>query len=328
MVERKSGIVGPVIKSSILLATTLLIINATAQVAPGCFQNPINSGPDPWMVYFDGNYYLSTTQGDAIRIWKASSVAGLKIARPVTVWTDTDPTRSAGIWAPEVHLLSHRWYMYYTATSSDRADDNHRVYVLEGAGATPLGPYKYKARLFNPANDHYAIDPTVFQNEVDGSLYLIWAARPGHVLYIERMANPYTLEGDGVYLPADGFGCAHVREGPEILQRNGRIFLIYSICDTGTPDYKLGMLMADAKFDLLDPHSWKQFPRAVFERDDTNQVFGPGHCGFFKSPDGTEDWIVYHAKSRQSRRYPDPGKTAESLFRPPYESASRAVAKR
>lgn len=287
----------------ILVCAALLSVTATAQVAPGCFQNPINAGPDPWMVFFDGNYYLSTTQGNAIRIWKASSLAGLRVARPVTVWTDTNASRSAGIWAPEVHFLDHRWYLYYTATSSDGADDNHRIYVLEGAGHSPLGPYKYKARLFNPANDHYAIDPTVFQNEKDGSLYLIWAARPGHILYIARMSNPYTLEGDGVYLPADGFGCAHVREGPEILQRNGRIFLVYSICDTGTPDYKLGMLIADAHSDLLNPQTWKQYPRPVFERDDANQVFGPGHCGFFKSPDGSEDWIVYHAKMTSAYTY-------------------------
>lgn len=288
---------------TILLAATFLTVTAAAQVAPGYFQNPINRGPDPWMVYFDGNYYLSTTQGDAIRVWKASSLAGLKIAKPVTVWTDTNATRSAGIWAPEVHFLNHRWYMYYTATSSDHADESHRVYVLESAGDSPLGPYKYKARLFNPANDHYAIDPTVFQNEKDGSLYLIWAAHPRHVLYIARMSNPYTLEGDGVYLPADGFGCEHVREGPEILQRNGRIFLIYSICDTGTPDYKLGMLIADAKSNLMDAQSWKQYPRPVFERDDDNQVFGPGHCGFFQSPDGSEDWIVYHAKTTSAYTY-------------------------
>ncbi|MDE3068537.1 MAG: glycoside hydrolase family 43 protein [Verrucomicrobiota bacterium] len=277
--------------------------SSQAAIPPGTFQNPINPGPDPWIVYYKGNYYLSTTQGDAIRIWKAPTLGGLKTVRPVTVWKDTNPTRSSGIWAPEFHFINNRWYMYYTATSSDNRDDNHRIYVLESTGTHPLGPYKYKARLFNPTNDHYAIDPTVFRKKTDGSLYLIWAARPGHVLYIARMANPYTLQGNGVYIPADGFGCREVREGPEILQRNGRIFLIYSICDTGTPDYKLGMLIADEGANVLDPRSWKQYPRPVFERDDANSVFGPGHCGFFRSPDGTEDWIAYHAKSTAAYAY-------------------------
>lgn len=287
----------------VFVASFILVLNAVAKIPAGYFQNPINNGPDPWLVFFRGNYYLSTTQGKAIRLWKASSLAGLKIAKPITVWSDTNSSRCSGIWAPEFHFLNHRWYMYYTATSRDNADDNHRTYVLESSGTDPLGPYQYKARLFNPANDHYAIDPTVFQNKADGSLYFLWAARPGHVLYIARMANPYTLRGNGVYIPATGFGCTEIREGPEILQRNGRIFLIYSMCDTGTPDYKLGMLIADETADLLNPHSWKQYPRPVFERDDANGVFGPGHCGFFQSPDGTEDWIVYHAKTTSAYTY-------------------------
>jgi len=28
-----------------------------------------------------------------------------------------------------------------------------------------------------------------------------------------------------------------------------------------------------------------------------NKVFAPGHNSFFKSPDGKEDWILYHANS-------------------------------
>ncbi|HLO29149.1 MAG TPA: hypothetical protein VK249_08445, partial [Anaerolineales bacterium] len=29
---------------------------------PGMFRNPLNnSGPDPWMTYYDGNYYLAAT---------------------------------------------------------------------------------------------------------------------------------------------------------------------------------------------------------------------------------------------------------------------------
>jgi GH43 family beta-xylosidase len=177
------------------------------------------------------------------------------------------------------------------------------MHVLESEAADPLGPYHYKGRLVNPTNDHYAIDGSVFQKPGDGSWYFLWAAQPGHVITIARMTNPWTLQGHGVVIPASGFGCAEVREGPLVLRRNGKLFLVYSACDTGKPDYKLGMLVADENADLMDPRSWAQYPRPVFERSDANGVFGPGHNGFFRSPDGTEEWIVYHGKTSSEYTY-------------------------
>ena len=273
-----------------------------AYIKPGMFMNPINHGADPWMTYYEGNYYLSTTQDDSIRIWKAPTLALLGIVSPVTVWRDDDPSRSRGMWAPEFHFISNRWYLYYTATTSDNSDDDHRMYVLESTGTDPLGPYSYKGRLFDPANDNYAIDGTVFQKP-DGTLYFLWAARPGHVITIAQMANPWTLTGNGVVLPASGFGCTEVREAPVVLKRNGSLFLVYSACDTGGPDYKLGMLVANENADVMNTNSWLQYPVPVFERNDANGVFAPGHNGFFRSPDGAEDWIVYLAKTTSVYTY-------------------------
>jgi GH43 family beta-xylosidase len=267
------------------------------------FQNPINPGPDPWLQWHDGNFYLATTQGSAIRMWRAPTLAGLREAEPATIWTDDHPDRSRGMWAPEFHRIGDRWYLYYTATSSDNSDDNHRMHVLESEGPDPLGPYAYKGRLIDAANDGFAIDGSVFRHPGDGHWYFLWAARPGHVLTIARMENPWTLAGPGVVIPASGFGCEEVREGPVVLPRNGRLFLVYSACDTGKPDYKLGMLIAEDHADVMDPTSWHQHPQPVFERNDAAGVYGPGHNGFFQSPDRTEDWIVYHAKTTADYTY-------------------------
>jgi GH43 family beta-xylosidase len=193
--------------------------------------------------------------------------------------------------------------MYYTAMAASRVDTTHRLHVLESEGADPLGPYHYKARLFDPANDRYAIDPSTFQAPGDKRWYLLWAAHPGHRLRIARMSNPWTLEGPSVEIAASGFGCEEVREGPAVLRRNGKLFLSYSACDTGKPDYKIGMLIAEEKADLLNPSSWVQYPTPIFQRNDAAGVFGPGHHGFFKSPDGKEDWIVYHAKATAAYTY-------------------------
>lgn len=305
-IERKTSLFG--LKSGLMLRFCVffaltLALSALADLPAGKFQNPINPGPDPYMEYYDGNYYLTTSQGNCIRMWKAKTLEGLKTATPSVVWKDTDPTRSKGVWAPEFHFITNRWYLYYTATSADNKDENHRMHVLESAGTDPLGPYTYKGRLINPTNDHYAIDGSVFKNPGDGLWYFLWASHPGHVLTIAKMANPWTLQGNGVVIPASGFGCEEVREGPIVLQRAGKLFLVYSACDTGKPDYMLGMLMAQTNSDLMNPASWKQYPNPVFQRNDEAGVFGPGHNGFFKSPDGTQDWIVYHAKTTAEYTY-------------------------
>lgn len=255
------------------------------------------------MLYYEGHYYLTTTQGNCIRMWKATSLNGLKAAKGVVVWKDNHPGRSQGIWAPEFHLINGRWYLYYTAMAATKDDRTHRMHVLESGGSDPLGPYTYKGRLFDRANDQYAIDGSVFLHPGDGAWYFLWAAHPGHVINIARMENPWTLATNGVVIPASGFGCEEVREGPVVLQRNGKLFLTYSACDTGKPDYKIGMLIADEKADVMDPNSWKQYPTPVFERNDNAGVYGPGHHGFFRSPDGTEDWIVYHAKTSSEYTY-------------------------
>ncbi len=55
------------------------------------------------------------------------------------------------------------------------------------------------------------------------------------------------------------------------------------------------MLTAAPGADLADPASWTKSPLPVFKKSVKNGVYAPGHNGFFKSPDGREDWIIYHA---------------------------------
>jgi GH43 family beta-xylosidase len=300
---KKNMVVCLIIMAMLSLGTAVYAENATLSKAASTFTNPINPGPDPWMLYYEGNYYLTTTQGNCLRMWKAPTLAAIKTAPSVTVWTDDDPMRSHGIWAPEFHFIDGHWYLYYTAMAATRVDTTHRMHVLESEGSDPLGPYRYKGRLFDPDNDFYAIDGSVFQHPSDDRWYFLWAAHPGHRIRIARMKNPWTLEGGSVNIPAAGFGCEEVREGPVILKRNGRLFLTYSACDTGKPDYKLGMLIADETADVMNPDVWEQVPDPVFERNDPAGVFGPGHHGFFQSPDTTEDWIVYHGKTTSEYTY-------------------------
>jgi len=111
------------------------------------------------------------------------------------------------------------------------------------------------------------------------------------------MSNPWTPSGPKVELSTPNHdwetrGWA-VNGGPEALQHNGKTFIVYSASFCETPDYKLGLLSLTGT-DPLNPTNWTKIG-PVFERRDADHVYGPGHNGFFLSPDGKENWIVYHA---------------------------------
>lgn len=77
--------------------------------------------------------------------------------------------------------------------------------------------------------------------------------------------------------------------------RNDRIHLIYSGSTSWSNDYNLAQLTFQGG-DILNRSNWVK-RGSVFAR--TADVFAPGHASFTKSPDGQEDWIVYHAARYQ-----------------------------
>ncbi len=269
------------------------------------FKNPLNNdhGSDPWMRHHEGNYYLvATSWSNTIDVRKSRTIAGLKTASPARVWTGDDPSRCCNIWAPELHLLEGpsgpRWYLYYVAGRSGSNYDYQRSHVLESAGTDPLGPYTYKGQLLDASL--WAIDPSVL--ELDGKLYLLYSSWSGayQCLYISAMTNPWTTTGPRVQIakptnPWEQQNGSNVNEGPEALQRGGRTFIVFSASGCNGPDYKLGLLALTGG-NPLDAAAWTKSAGPVFQRNDAGGVFGPGHNGFFLSPDGTEHWIVYHAQ--------------------------------
>jgi GH43 family beta-xylosidase len=73
---------------------------------------------------------------------------------------------------------------------------------------------------------------------------------------------------------------------------------VYSGSACWTDYYELGVVRAKSGAKLMDPASWTKYDHAFFKQNREASVFGPGHDGFFKSPDGKQDWIIYHANAK------------------------------
>jgi GH43 family beta-xylosidase len=281
------------------------------------FTNPVlPAGADPWVFFKDGFYYHMHTTARNLTVWKTRSIPDLQHAVKKVVWTPPESGPYAKqIWAPEIHFLAGKWYIYFAADDGHNA--THRTWVLENASPDPLqGEWIMKGKLTD-ATDRWAIDASVFENR--GRLYVMWSGWEYETngvqnIYLAALKNPWTIEGPRVRIsspqyPWEKFGDlspnpetgdpAHVdvNEGPQILKRGDKLFLIYSASGCWTDHYCLGMLTADAGSNLLDPASWKKSPQLVLSSRPEAQAYAPGHCSFFKSPDGKEDWIIFHANS-------------------------------
>ena len=305
-------IIKHLIFSTILFCCLLTIVFAQTQKT---FSNPLlPGGADPWCIYKDGFYYYTNTTGRNITIWKTDNIARLKTAEKKVVFTPPVTGRySKELWAPEIHFLQGKWYIYFAADSGKNI--NHRLWVLQNSSADPLkGKWILKGKLATP-DDKWSIDGSLFQH--NKQLYFIWSGWEADVngqqnIYIAKMKNPWTVIGVRVKLsspelPWETIGALHdannlpqvnVNEGPEVLAHANQLFLIYSASGCWTDSYALGMLTASAKSDPLNPASWKKSLQPVFKQSIENRVYAPGHNSFFKSPDAKEDYILYHANSK------------------------------
>jgi GH43 family beta-xylosidase len=294
--------------------------NETANI--NTFTNPLkSSGADPWIFIYEGYYYYTNTLSNKIGIWRTKDITELKSAEYKTIYIPPENTMySKELWAPEIMNIDGNWYVYFAADDGDNF--NHKLYVLENTSADPFqGEFKMKGQIKTDKDNNWAIDGSVFKYR--GDYYLIWSGWPvtpwvdaeTQCIYIARMKNPWTLATDRVLISKPEYEweriwknpeewdnmpdhIVYVNEGPEVLIHGNKLFLVYSASGCWTPHYCLGMLTANANSDLLNPLSWQKHPEPVFGHSPENGVYGTGHNCFFKSPDGKENWILYHANDK------------------------------
>lgn len=297
------------LRALLALVLVSLAFGPNSLLAEPDLPNPlIRQRADPFVLrHADGYYYFMGTvpEYDRLELRRASTLAELSAAEAKTIWRQhaTGPMGSH-IWAPEIHFIGDRWFIYFTAGGAEKETSwAIRIYVLENRSANPLeGEWVERGQL-NTGWESFALDATTFEHR--GTRYLLWAqrepvAKNGTSLYLAKMDSPVSLGGPAVRLSQPEYEWEKVRyavnEAPAILHRNGRLFLTYSAAGTGE-EYCLGMLTADENADLLDVKSWIKSPTPVFTSSADNSIFGPGHNSFTTTPDGRTDLLVYHARN-------------------------------
>src|SRR5688572_10293774 len=143
----------------------------------GTFTNPIALGADPCVVYHDGFYYWCASENDtAVTVYRSMRLT--ERGEKVEVWrAPAQGPYSRQLWAPELHRLEGRWYIYVAASSGK--NETHRMIVLESVGEAPTSEFRFKAELYTGDDiatgrrNRWAIDGTILEH--GGQRYMLWS---------------------------------------------------------------------------------------------------------------------------------------------------------
>lgn len=266
---------------------------------------------DPYVLKdVSGSYYFtaSVPAYDSIVLRRSETLAGLAEADETVIWRKHESgPMSKHVWAPELHYLFGKWYVYFAAGEADNIW-KIRPYVLECQGQDPvkdkwveLGKMQ-RAEKDEFSFEAFSLDATVFENK--GKYFYVWAEKTGvgkqiSNLYIAEMESANKLKTVQVLLTTPDYDWERhgfwVNEGPAVIKRNGKIFITYSASDTGI-NYCMGMMSVSEDADLLDPRVWKKERYPVLQTDHEKGIYGPGHNSFTVDEEGN-DIVVFHART-------------------------------
>ncbi len=283
---------------------------------------------DPAVCRWQGKYYfISTNDLDDNRtlyIRAADSLPGLATAQQVCILdNETYPHLGNLLWAPEMHVIGGRLYIFHAGTPGPFGQEQCHVMALRDVHANPLkaDSWEMPRRVVRADGSMLydkgiTLDMTVFWSAQ--RLYAVWSQRQfdpvdlGAWLYIAELdpEKPWQLltEPQVLTVPEYGWENNHtfVVEGPFALYRSGslpgsgclpgsgRIILTYSgaLVDS---TYAVGMMsMADGA-DPLDPSSWTKENYPLLTSRSVEGEFGPGHNAYVTDEDGLV-WNTYHAR--------------------------------
>ena len=280
----------------------------------------IEQRADPCILRKDGWYYFtaSVPEFDRIILRKARTLAELPDAVEKIIWyRHQEGPLSCNIWAPEIHFIDGKWYIYFAAARAG-ADESgvydHRIYALMNDDPDPMNGGFTEAGRIDTGWESFSLDSTTVL--YGGKRYFIWAQRdfgiPGNSnLYIAEMKNALELKLPAVRLsiPEFDWECRGflVNEGPSCLIHGDRLYLTYSASATDER-YAMGLLSLKEGGEPLKAEDWSKSPVPVMATEEENGLYGPGHNSFTVDEEG-RDLLVFHAR-------PYPGFKGDALSDP------------
>jgi hypothetical protein len=288
----------------------------------GNYKQPILPGfhADPEVLYSNKTkkYYIySTTDGtpgwgghDFSVFSSTNLIDWTDEGKMLDVKSDQVSWASGNAWAPAIVEVkqkggTYKYYFYYSAHNPQTRRKEIGVAVSD----SPTGPFVDSGAPIitdadrpEGAQEGQAIDVDVFRDPKTGKHYLYWGN--GFMAGAELNDDLCSVKKETITLLTPEGGTLDTwafREGAYVFYRKGRYYFLWSVDDTGSPNYHV--CYGTAKSPLgpitLDENSYR-----VIEQRPDDKIYGTAHNSILQIPGHDEWYIVYH---RINRNYVDFG---------------------
>lgn len=237
--------------------------------------NPLFTGADPEIHYFNNKYYIYTTAIYGTQFHAYSSTN-------LTNWIDEglifdlfpdSPWSQYNGWAPAVVFRNNKYYFYYTAETK----------IGVAVGNTPIGPFTdIGAPLI--ATDPYTddiIDANVFVDD-DGQAYIYYGGSGKSRMVVRKLNADMVSLATG---PTD-ITPQNYTEGPYMVKRKGIYYMMYSNGAWYNDTYNVQYSTSNSP---MGPWTYRGKVLSSNAEDK-----GPGHHGVLKMGNCDEYYIIYH----------------------------------
>ena len=259
----------------LLFVTFLVFTSLITSIQAQQSGNPLFTGADPEIHYFNNKYYIYPT-AEAGKEFHAYSSDDLTNWKDEGVIFDIETQCSWANyngWAPGVAYKNNKYYFYYTA----------EVKIGVAVGNSPTGPFTdIGAPLIgtDPFTDDI-IDAMVFTDD-DGETYIYYGGSGKSKMGVRKL-NP-----DMISLATEAIDATppNYTEAPYMVKRKGIYYMMYSNGYWGNDSYNVQYSTSNSP---IGPWTYRGTVLSSNPEDK-----GPGHHSVIKIGDCDEYYIVYH----------------------------------
>ena len=234
-----------------------------------------------------GGWYLTAYSSTDLKSWTPEGVV-LDLRSPQVTWAN------GNAWAPAIEekLIDgkYKYFLYYSGNAADNSGKQIGVAI----GDSPTGPFKDLGHPLvsqSPTGRGQQIDVDVFTDPASGKSYLYWGN--GYMAGAELNEDMVSIKDETltVMTPQGGTLKTHAyREAPYVFFRHGVYYFLWSVDDTGSPNYHVAYGTSDSP---LGPIQVAKSPIVLIQNAD-KEVYGPAHNAVIRKPCTDEWYIVYH----------------------------------